>query len=184
MKTVNPRIPEILQAYNIPYNDGIAYLLSVQHEVVPSYIPPILVQRMNMTNILGYNSSGITWNEPLFLEEKEESNDKWKWVVDEYMAMFESVNPKRKGTKSSCISRMQSFFAKNPDVRKEDILAAVKLYIGSVQNPEYLITSHYFIYKDKGKDRTSSLEEWVDKYMETVKTTPVQEDTHISNRLQ
>lgn len=159
---INPQIEQILQEFGIPREDGLAYLLSVYFDVRPSYTPPLLVQRINVTNILGIDSEKqLMWHHPLF--DEQETVTKWDWIRD-WVDLFGKVNKSRKGSISTCIVRMKAFFAQNPDVRKDEVIAATEMYLRNVTNPDYLITSYYFIYKDKGKDRTSPLEEWIEKY--------------------
>lgn len=179
----NPRISEILATFNVPEKDGLAYLLSLYYECMPTYIPLTIIQKVNISQIIRVENGNIAWLEPLFIGEKEVST-KWKWVEAEYMPLFAECNSKRKGTKSSCISRMKKFFAENPEVRKEEVLEAVRMYIRNLNNPEYLITSHYFIYKDKGSDKTSPLEEWIESYKRYVSTIPQGDNTHVSNIMQ
>jgi hypothetical protein len=45
--------------------------------------------------------------------------------------------------------------------------------------PQYLVSAHYFIYKDKGKAQTSPLEEWVEKYQEFIAETPTVTSTDL-----
>lgn len=168
---INPQIPAILKEFNIPENDAIAYLLSIYFNCRPSYTPPLLVQKLNVTNILGINSlKEIQWNIPLF-EIDSVSKDKWDWVKD-WNDQFGYINPKRKGSLKTCVIRMKAFFAENPDVRKEEVLGATLLYFKSVTNREYLTTSHYFISKGVGKDRNSVLERWVEQYQEELSKVP------------
>jgi len=169
---INPRILEILSAFNIPEKDGVSYLLSIHYDCIPSYVPTTIVQKINVSQIIQLSNNQIVWKEPLFIKE-EGINEKWEWVVQDYISLFGAINPKRKGPKSATIARMKSFFAQNPEVRKEDVLGATKMYIQNVNNPEYLISSHYFIFKDKGADKVSHLEEWLDKYNLFISTTPV-----------
>lgn len=167
---INPQIKVILAEFNITENDGIAYLLAIFYDCRPSYTPPLLVQKMNVTNILGIGSNReVIWNIPLF---EGESQTKWDWVKD-WNAGFGMINKKRKAPDRDCITRMKAFFAENPDVRKEEVFEATKMYMSTLSDAEYLISSHYFIYKDKGKDRTSSLEGWIEKYREALLVNPI-----------
>lgn len=159
---INPQIEQILNEFGIPREDGLSYLLSIYFDVRPSYTPPLLVQKINVTNILGIDENKqLMWNHSLF--ETQETLNKWDWVK-EWIEMFGRVNKARKGTLPTATTRMKAFFAQNPDVRREEVIAATEMYIRNLRSPDYIITSYYFIFKDKGKDRTSSLEEWIEKY--------------------
>jgi hypothetical protein len=180
---INPMIRETLRSFSITEEDGIAYLLSIYFDCRPSYVPTILVQKMNVTNILGLDDDRLLkWNIPLF-DTTVEGIGKWDWV-HLWMEGFARINKSRKGTKSTCVSRMKIFFSQNPDVRKEEVLGATELYFRSVSDPEYIFTSHYFIFKDKGANRTSALEQWIETYRESVQETPTSNRVHISNQMQ
>lgn len=177
-------ITKTLQNFGIDEKDGTAYLLAVYFQCVPSYTPIILVQKMNITNILGLDENKfLMWNIPLF-DTIDEGKGKWDWVFI-WMEGFERLNKSRKGTKSTCVTRMKTFFAQNPDVRVDEVVGATNMYFRSVSDPAYLFTSHYFIFKDKGVNRTSALEEWIEKYREelTVENTTT-DNVHISNQMQ
>jgi hypothetical protein len=178
---VNPQIVAVLQEFNIPVNDGIAYLLSVFFDCRPSYTPPLLVQRLMITNILGIDSQReIMWNIPLF---ETESQDKWQWVL-EWNGEFKRINSKRKAPDKDVITRMKAFFADNPDVRKEEVILATDMYFKSLTHSDYLISSHYFISKGVGRDRTSALLGWVEKYRESISDTSSNNIDDITSRMQ
>ena len=178
---INPQIKAILSEYNIVENDGIAYLLSIFYDCRPSYTPSLLVQKMNVTNILGIGPErDVIWNIPLF---EGESQTKWDWVK-EWNAGFGMINKKRKGSDKDCITRMKAFFAENPDVRKEEVFGATQMYISTLTDAEYLISSHYFISKGQGRDRVSTLESWVEKYREAIATNPLSTEIDITSQMQ
>jgi hypothetical protein len=56
---INPMIRETLRSFSITEEDGIAYLLSIYFDCRPSYVPTILVQKMNVTNILGLDDDRL-----------------------------------------------------------------------------------------------------------------------------
>ena len=179
---INPQIVAVLQEFNIPVADCVAYLLSIYFNCRPSYTPPLLVQRMNVTNILGINAlREVAWHIPLFSE--EELQDKWHWVI-EWNAEFKRINSKRKAPDKDVITRMKAFFADNPDVRKEEVIEATALYFKSLSHSDYLISSHYFISKGVGRDKTSALLGWVDKYREAISDTSSNNTDDITSRMQ
>lgn len=160
---INPQIEAILEEFGIPREDGLAYLISIYYDVRPSYTPPILIQKINVTNILTLDEDRqLSWRFPLFIGE-EVDDKRWLWVV-EWMDLFGKTNPLRRGTKSSVIRYMKVFFSENPEVRKEDVINATKLYLKNLESPTYLKKSHKFIYEGAGKYRVSLLEEWIEKY--------------------
>jgi hypothetical protein len=178
---INPQIATVLQEFNIPVADGVAYLLSIYFNCRPSYTPPLLVQRMNVTNILGIDANReVIWHVPLF---EQDSQDKWQWVV-EWNAEFKRINKLRKGPDKDVITRMKAFFADNPDVRKEEVIEATNMYFKSLNSAEYLISSHYFISKGVGRDRTSALLGWIEKYREAISDTSANNIDDITTRMQ
>ena len=179
---INPQIASVLQQFNIPVADGVAYLLSVFFNCRPSYTPPLLIQRMNVTNILGIDANReVMWNIPLFTE--EETQDKWRWVL-EWNAEFKRINAKRKAPDKDVLTRMKAFFADNPDVRKEEVIGATKMYFRTLSNAEYITSSHYFISKGVGRDRTSALLGWIEKYREAISDTSSNNAEDITSRMQ
>ena len=164
MMKLNPKIQEVLEAFSIDIADGTSYLLSIYFDCRPSYTPPILVQKINLTNILYFNGKELLWLVPLFesMNQSEIILDKWGWV-DEWRTMFEVKNSARKGPKSTVVARMKTFFAANPEVRKDDIIGATKMYLNQVDSA-FVTSSHYFITKGHGTQKVSLLEEWLEKY--------------------
>jgi hypothetical protein len=178
---INTQIVTVLQGFNIPVADGVAYLLSIYFNCRPSYTPPLLVQRMNVTNILGIDANReVIWHIPLF---EQDSQDKWQWVL-EWNAEFKRINKLRKAPDKDVITRMKAFFADNPDVRKEEVIEGTNLYFKSLNSAEYLISSHYFISKGVGRDRTSALLGWIEKYREAISDTSANNVDDITTRMQ
>ena len=164
---INPQIQEILKSYSIPYEEGLLCLLAVYyslHNPFPSYIPMGIIAKVYACGIFSMEKNNeVIWKVNLF----EEQITKFDWVKN-YREIFKKINPERAGSLSTCILRMKKFFSENPDVRVEDVRGALKMYIRTVKDPQYLITSHKFIYDGAGTSRNSHLEEWVEKYKETL----------------
>jgi hypothetical protein len=160
---INEEIKERIRDLGIPLNDGLAYLLAVYFNCVPSTTSLVLVKQMSVTKILSLSTDKqVSWNIPLFVNQVKE--DKWDWVISEYRELFRQVNSLRSGPKSSCISRMKKFFQENPEVRKDDVIGATKMYIRNLTSSDYITSAHYFIFKGTGANKISGLEDWVDKY--------------------
>ena len=158
---INSKIKEILTDYKITIKDGVSYLILLYYDCIPSYVPSSLMTQLNKTNIYSFESSSIQWNVKLF----EEQITGFEWVVD-WMKLFSDINKERRGVKNTCIARMKKFFAEFPDIRKEDVVEATKMYLDSLkgQDRKFLKTSHKFIYEGSGTEKMSHLKEWVDKY--------------------
>lgn len=182
---INQQIRDLLDSFGINQEDGLSYLLSVYFECRPSYTPTILIQKINATNILGIGASReLIWNIPLFISSVEDDS-KWNWVKA-WNQSFGDINPKRKGSDKDCIIRMKKFFAENPEVRKEDVIGATKLYFSSLNSRDYLTSSHYFIVKGsiRNKDRVSALEVWVERYQQEMSEIPESTGDDLSIKMQ
>lgn len=160
---INPEINIVLRNFNIPVNDGITYLLAVYYDVRPSYTPDLLVEKMNRTRILVLDekSKTVDWNIPLF----EEQVTGFEWVK-EWIEEFGRINKDRKGTYKSVAARMKTFFVNNPSIRQDEVIEATRMYLRTVTQPNYLKTSHKFIYEGQGAEKISHLLEWVMRYKE------------------
>ena len=91
------------------------------------------IKKINISRIVDrdYERKEIIWNVPLFGTQEV----KWSWVDTEYRKLFRDIRPDRSGTSISCLKRMKEFFRDNPEVRKDNVIAATKLYISELNNP-------------------------------------------------
>ena len=159
---INVEIKEELEKYKIDYEEGTLILLGIYYNVLPSFITANALMKVFATGIVIKNMDNTyTWKIPLL--ETQEINFAW---VAEYRLAFKKFNQDRAGSLSTCVARMKKFFADNPHVRVEDVRGAVNMYFRTVRDPQYLITSHKFIYDGAGVSRNSHLEEWLEKYKE------------------
>ena len=95
---INPQIKAVLQEYNIPVADGIAYLLSIFFDCRPSYTPTLLIQRMNVTNILGIDANReVIWHIPLF---EGESQTKWDGLRNGMQNLVMSIRKEKLQTRT------------------------------------------------------------------------------------
>ena len=154
--TINSRILEILEEVRIRKDDGICYLLSLFYGYKPDYIPELLKQKMNITKIVVEEHGSLRWNVPLF-EEQETAFD---WVKTEYVELFRDSG--KASHSREAITRMKKLFAKNPDIRKEDVIKATEMYLYNTES-KYVRYPHYFIEKGTGAEKTNDILEWIDK---------------------
>jgi len=158
----NEKITEVLKEFNINKDEALLFLLSVYHNLsVPFLFDSLLKTKIESTGIVSYNhkTKSYDWNVGLF----ENQETSFAWVGLEYIPLFMEKNKSRGKNLSACISRMKKFFAENPDIRKEEVIGAVKMYLRQVKS-EYMISPHYFIEKDKGVNKTVPLLDWVNNY--------------------
>lgn len=159
---INNKAIEAMDEVGISARDGIPYLISLYYGYEPTYIPDELKLKMNRTGIFERKFKGadkLFWKIKLF--DEQETN--FGWVKAEYIGLFEAVNEERKGSGTMATARMKKFFATYPQYRKEDILAATQMYLDNVTDPRFVITSHYFISKGAGVDKSEPLLEWCEK---------------------
>jgi len=162
MMEINKKLKTIFADYNIDYDEGILYLLSIYfHLRIDEKKFEETIKKVNFAKIVerDYETGTAIWNMPLF--EGQIIKDEWSWV-ETWREQFKKLRLDRGGTSSICLTRMKQFFAKNPHIRKEDVIEATKMYLETVKDPTYLISAHYFIKKDKGTNEQSKLEEFIE----------------------
>lgn len=174
---INEEIIEVLKEYSIKKDDGICYLLSLFYGYKPSYIPNELKIKVNITKIVVDKGGNLHWNVPLF-DGQETTFD---WVEKEYIEMFHNKNPKKGRYKRECIGRMKKLFAKDPSIRKEEVIGATVLYL-SETDPTYIRKPHFFIEKGVGVNKIQDILDWIDRYREAQE--PEEEGRNVSRRLQ
>lgn len=161
---INPKISELFKEFNIDHVQGMLCLLSIYHDLpLTNGLEKVFeetLHQLTATKIVDrdYKTGTITWAVPLY---EGEEND-WGWVLAEYRPLFSSINKVRAGSPSSCIKRMKELFKRKPEVRKDMVIDATKLYLASVTDPQYLISADYFIQKDKGANAISRLEQFIE----------------------
>ncbi len=174
---INEEILEIFKEFRILPADGICYLISLFHGYSPTYIPDEIKMKVNLTGIIAEVNKNLHWNVPLY--NNQETN--FSWVNKEYVSLFENANPDKKGNWREATTRLKKLFAKYPEIRKQDVIGATKLYLDNT-NPKYIRLSHFFIEKGAGASKTQDILEWIDRYNE--ENIPVQGNTSITRKLQ
>lgn len=173
----NPQVHEKLRENNIESafdtNEALLYLLSLYYDLPAICFNQEIIRKTNLSKIVerDYNKQDTTpkWNINLFQEE-EKIEEAWDWVDKEYRNLFGKIRLDAKGDKNGCTDKMKKFFSANPEVRKEDIILATKLYLdpfmANTQNIKYMQRADYFISKKIEGTKTSRLEQ----YLEQLKT--------------
>lgn len=156
---INSEIKRKLNQSSLPNKtSGLAYLIALYFKCHnATCFSEKLKAEVSSLGIFALNQTGIEWKIPLF--KGQEANFEW---VKDYRDKFKSANKARAGDLRACVSRMKDFFAQNPHVRVEHVMKATDNYLASVSDPNYICTSHYFIVKGKGIDRTSLLEAFIE----------------------
>lgn len=154
---INSDILDILEEFKIKKDDGICYLMSLFYGYKPSYIPQDIIYKIQASGIIVESKTGIDWKIPLF----EGQETVWEWVNSEYIKMFTDAG--NGGHAKDSIIRMKKLFAKNPEIRKDDVIGATQLYLYNTDN-KFIRKPHYFIEKGVGAEKTQDILDWIDKY--------------------
>lgn len=157
---INEKIKEYLDELNITHQDGIPYLLALKLGYKPSYIPDSLKQKVNATGIVFEENGELIWKVELFEGQEEGA---FSWVKDEYVPLFKAKNSSKGGKVREATIRMKKLFTEYPDIRKEDVLGATKMYLLNT-DVDYIRFPHFFIFKGTGADKVYDIVDWVEKY--------------------
>jgi|VirMetMinimDraft_7_1064189.scaffolds.fasta_scaffold26251_2 hypothetical protein len=95
-------------------------------------------------------------------------DDPWAWVKTEYCALFKAKNPDRGGKVKESVMRLKAMFRARPEIRKEDVIATVKLYLSQTDS-RFIRYPHYFLKKGQGTSAMYEFDDWYDKYLEAKK---------------
>ena len=176
---INTEIKSILQECGVGVEDGMSYLLMVYFGYKPSFVPEVLKTKVNATGIYFMDkNNSLQWKIPLFSDQETA----FDWVKSEYVQLFVDAHPDKRGNGNSSVRLMKAFFASNPDVRKEEVIEATKMYMRN-NNPQFIRQSHYFISKGKGANKIEELKDWIEKYRLWQKDTG-EHRTGIANTMQ
>ena len=95
-----------------------------------------------------------------------DDKDPWAWVKTEYCALFKAKNPDKGGKIREATSRMKTMFRARPEIRKEDVILTVKLYLSQTDS-RYIRFPHYFLKKGQGANAIYEFDDWYDKYLDS-----------------
>jgi hypothetical protein len=158
---INKEIFEIFKEFQIDKDEGLLYLLSLYFNVNSNLFSNEFVEKICTTGIFYQDSSGLNWSITLF----ENQENAWSWIKEEYIPLFKNANKDRGGNHRDCLTRFKKLFSKYPDIRKQEVIEATRLYI-SEKDPAFIRNSHYFIEKGVGANKSSDLLEYIDRYRE------------------
>lgn len=179
MKTqgFNPAVFEKLEEFGISTEKEVGaallYLLSIFYELKCEVLPAEVVRTVNLTKIATRDYTDpehpVThWNLPLFTV-TEELETNWEWIAD-YRALFSEVRTSAKGDLGTVLKKMKAFFAENPHVRREDVMAAAKAYIDEFKrggsDTKYFQQADHFIKKNASK--FGEAQSRLQNYLETI----------------
>lgn len=168
----NQEVKNIIKDAGLNVEDTLTFLVALYYKLSP---PTYLNNQefMAKVQLLRIVEPGPKWNIPLF--QGQETN--FDWVRSEYCTLFEDAG-KNKYVREAT-ERMKDLFAKNPAIRKDEIIGATEIYL-SQTDVRYVQFPHYFITKGKGVDKTQAILTWVDTY----KIANEQFERGVHNRLQ
>lgn len=168
---INEDLIELIQESKVDVEKAKLYFLCIYHEIDTSFV--MLTQKdittINLLKVVerDYKTSTIKWNIPLYSNNEIDNN--WGWLK-EWMKAFGNINPERKGVYATCVQRMKAFFAKYPQYRKEDVFLARDMYLRTVTNPQFVTTSHKFIFDGAGAMKNSTLLGYCEKIGEKLES--------------
>ena len=162
---INQEIFKLLEEHDVDKGEGVLYLLSIFHDIESNCFSEKTIRIVNNLGIVerDYKTNTLIWHAPLY--EGQNVDSVWDWV-NQYRELFATKNKERAGSKKTCVLRMKLFFSENPHVRKDDILEATALYLRTIE-PQYVKTAERFIYDGQGNYKTSMLNTWVERVLES-----------------
>ena len=101
--------------------------------------------------------------------EDTDKNDPWRWVKTEYVPLFKAKNPDKGKYAREATARLKAMFSARPEIRKEDVLLTVKLYLSQTDS-RYIRFPHYFLKKGQGANAIYEFDSWYEQYLEAKKT--------------
>ncbi len=173
---INENLINRLKEYNILLSDVLPILINIYYQLpIPKYIPKKLMVQVNSIGIYNTTENGIIWSIPLYEGVETTTFD---WVKTEYCELFKVANKTKVGDKKAATLRMKKLFSEQPDIRKDEIIGATKLYLSQTDS-NYIRQSHYFISKGKGVNMIQDILTWIEEYRSSQTT-----GTSLNNILQ
>jgi hypothetical protein len=162
---INLEVKEILRESKINMSQGLLCLLGIYFGLdIDTTCDPEVVKAINLTKIVekDYKTNSLVWNVPLF----EGQATAFDWVKD-WIEGFGKINKERKGSWRDATKRMQDFFRKYPEYRKDDVYRARDAYFKSLAAKpngfQFCMNSHKFIFDGIGAMKKSELLSWCEK---------------------
>lgn len=174
---INPEVIKVLEDFNINVDEGLLYLLAIHFNLKTEIISEQTLKQVNFSKIIerDYENDKVVWNLELFLS-SEKNEDAWSWIED-WRKLFMEIRSDAGGSKTACIDKMKKFFMTHPDVRKDEVIEATKLYLDEFRydksKVKFLQRADYFISKtvkaEGTSDRNSRLEQYIEVYRNSKK---------------
>lgn len=152
---INPELREEIESLVAPEDVDICLQFLVNYEL--NLPKPELSQDLTLDAVCALDKV------PTVFVSNDINEDKWNWVSTEYIALFEAIG--KRPHKRETLSRMKNLFKNNPDIRKDEIIAATEMYLDAT-NPKYVRFPHYFISKGVGNNKTEDILTWIELYRE------------------
>lgn len=163
LEKINPEIERILNEFEIPVVDAMGFLIPLYYGFEPDYIPEDIIKKVYATEILKYDTElNLIWHISLF---NTTTVTKFDWVKTEYCQLFKDKNPDCPSFATESLNRMIKLFKENPDIRKDEILGATKIFLNETEW-KYIGHPHYFIEKGKGSEKVQKILSYIEKYRE------------------
>jgi hypothetical protein len=172
---INEKIYENLKGTGIKIGDALLFMMSNHFNIDSTLITSNIKTVCGLAGltIMNKDSKGYRNLIPLFSDETLKDSA-WDWVDTEYISLFKSLNIT--APKKDVIIRMKNLFSENPDIRKDDVIKAAKMYIENT-DVKYIQQPHYFILKGIGVAKTQNILIWVDKVKKQERITDKRDET-------
>lgn len=185
MIQINPEVKRRLAEQGIPEGPGLLYLICAYHELQSKHLDLDETQHVmiNRTKIVerSYADDGIKliWHVSLY-ENESPTETAWEWVED-WRKLFGSLRRDAIGSKQACYKKMKTFFANNPEIRKDEIIRATEEYLHVFRtgksDVKYLQQADYFISKATVDGAGRTFNSRLELYLEIIKqSTQVSQD--------
>jgi hypothetical protein len=115
---------------------------------------------IDFVSIDGLNSIN---NKKIVKKSNRAINEGLEAFIPQYRSLWKGLKPGSMGSESGCREKLIKWMLKNPKYSLDDILKAAKIYIRSVDNPQFLQAADYFIYKKDANGDSSRLSAFIDE---------------------
>ena len=154
-----------MEQHRIRKQDALLYLLGLYYSIpTPDYVPSTLRAKVHAAGIVELWKGELIWHINLF-SSKIGTEEFQKLLID-YRDCFKPYKRDQQ-YKREIEDRMRIFLSEFPDVTPDDIVRATRMYIEECiflrKEERYVKLPHYFIEKDKGRDKTRPLLTWIEK---------------------
>lgn len=166
---INPKLKTLFEQNSIDYDNAVNTLLALYHKL-NVILSTEMINKLSVIKLIDKNYSTGGFDILINLYEGEAEITGWEWIED-YRNIFRKADPKKAGGKTSVKSKMKKFLIEHPDVKKDEILAAARLYVADFLHKDttYLQQADYFISKLNRAQGSSDISSRLEQFLEVVR---------------